>query len=347
MNVLIAGAHGTVGHSLVKSFMDRPGTNVTTVSRRREGPAVCHHVAVDLLDAQAVEGSRSALEGCECIVYAARAPGRDAADEAAVNLAMLRNLVSAVDDPRTSLKRVVLIHGTKWYGCHRGPYPVPASESDPRGPGPLFYFDQYDWLAQRRTGSDWSMVTLRPHTVWGYSEGTPNNLITLVAAYAAIQRARGLPLHFPGPAATYGKQSQGTDAGLLGQAAAWACASDSAADRDFNLTNGDTFTWSSLWPRIAKVFDLPVGEPGQRTFSSAFADADAVWHDLYHQRALVHRRLADIASPAYGDGLLACTWDDVSSMKASRAAGWTPTLRSEDTFLQILDGLRRDRIVPA
>lgn len=346
MNVVIAGAHGTVGNSLVKSFLDRPGTNVTTISRRRVKVDGCRHLAIDLLDPQALQASQAVLQQCEFLVFAARAPGRDAAHEAEVNLSMLRNLVCAVDGPRTKLQRTVLIHGTKWYGCHVGPYRIPASEGDLRGPRPLFYFDQYDWLAQRRSGRDWSMATLRPHTVWGYSEGTPNNLVTLVAAYASLQRARGLPLHFPGPEATYRKQSQGTDAGLLGEGAVWACTSPNAANSDFNLTNGDTFSWASLWPRIAEAFGMTVGEPGQCTFASAFGEAQTVWQDLHCRHSLAHPRLADIASPAYGDGLFACTWDDVSSTEAARAAGWTQALSSEETLLRILDALRRDRIVP-
>jgi hypothetical protein len=60
----------------------------------------------------------------------------------------------------------------------------------------------------------------------------------------------------------------------------------------------------------------------------------------------LRNRLADLASPAYGDGLFACTWDDVSSMDAARAAGWTVALESETAFLKNLSELRQARVVP-
>ena len=47
---------------------------------------------------------------------------------------------------RASLRRVVLVTGTKYYGSHLGPFKTPARESDPRHMPPNYYFDQIDWL---------------------------------------------------------------------------------------------------------------------------------------------------------------------------------------------------------
>jgi hypothetical protein len=40
----------------------------------------------------------------------------------APNLAMLSNLVEAVEPRSPALRRVVLLQGSKWYGSHLGPY---------------------------------------------------------------------------------------------------------------------------------------------------------------------------------------------------------------------------------
>jgi hypothetical protein len=54
----------------------------------------------------------------------------------APNLAMLSNLVEAVEPRSPALRRVVLLQGSKWYGSHLGPYRTPADEDDPRLPVP-------------------------------------------------------------------------------------------------------------------------------------------------------------------------------------------------------------------
>ena len=346
MNVLIAGAHGTSGHSIARSFEASPHVRLTTLSRRLQQPTRSRHISLDLFDEAAVRAAAPALADTEVLVFAARAPGSDAQSEARINLALLQHLVTVLDESALGFKRICLVQGTKWYGCHVGPYGLPARETDSRGLGPLFYFDQYDWLKNRRRNRPWDIVTLRPHTVWGYSEGTRNNLITLIAAYAAIQRERGKPLDFPGPVATYLKRSQATAASLLGACTVWAAQSRASADRDFNITNGDTFSWSSLWPRIAQLFGMRSGAPGLTTFTQAFVGAQAIWSSLSAQHGLAHVRLDDIASAAYGDGLLACTWDDVSSLEAIRAAGWTASVNSESMFLEIIQDLQRARVAP-
>jgi nucleoside-diphosphate-sugar epimerase len=346
MNVLIAGAHGTSGHSIAASFNASPEIKLTTLSRRAQSPTSSPHIALDLLNADSVRDAAAKLSDTEVLVFSARAPGNDPENEAFINLKLLQNLVSVIDEKAPKLKRVCLIHGTKWYGCHVGPYRIPAREFDVRGAGPLFYFDQYDWLKQQATNRRWDIVTLRPHTVWGYSKGTRNNLITLIAAYAAIQRERGKPLDFPGPVETYFKKSQATTATLLGKCAVWAVQSEAAANKDFNITNGDTFSWRNLWPRIAQLFNMPLGDPGRTNFTAEFDGAQAVWQHLAAKHQLVHQHIDEIASATYGDGLFSCSWDDVSSLEAIRNAGWNESLDSESEFLEIIRALQQAKVAP-
>jgi hypothetical protein len=55
-------------------------------------------------------------------------------------------------------------------------------------------------------------------------------------------------------------------------------------------------------------------------------------------------RLDELAVSAYGDGLFACTWDDVSSMRAAREAGWSGSVDSVSALLSIVEALRAGRI---
>ena len=44
----------------------------------------------------------------------------------------VKKLVTAIEQASRSLRRVVLVTGTKYYGSHLGPFKTPARESDPR-----------------------------------------------------------------------------------------------------------------------------------------------------------------------------------------------------------------------
>ncbi|MGE0796922.1 MAG: NAD-dependent epimerase/dehydratase family protein [Lautropia sp.] len=365
MKTLLAGARGTAGAGIAQCLL-AAGHELVCLSRRPAelpGTLPCaspthlpagppadqpgtRWVPLDLTDRDAIGRERAALLDCEALVFAAKIPGASPADEAQRNRDALADLVEAIDRPGGRLARVVLVHGTKWYGCHLGPYRVPAREDDPRGPPPLFYFDQYDWLRARRANRQWSMTTLRPHTVWGCSTGSGNNLVTLLAVYATLCRNRGLPLAFPGPVETYEKRSQATAAELLGDAVAWSLSAPAAADRDFNLTNGDTFRWRDAWPRFAAVFDLPAAGPAPGALRQVFDGADGEWASLVRAHGLRPNRLDTLASPDYGEALFGCTWDDVSSLAAARRASWGRSVDSIATLCALGSQLRTARVVP-
>jgi hypothetical protein len=52
----------------------------------------------------------------------------------APNVALLTNLMDAVEPAAEALQHVNLMHGTKWYGNHLGPFKTPAKETDPYAP---------------------------------------------------------------------------------------------------------------------------------------------------------------------------------------------------------------------
>ena len=85
--------------------------------------------------------------------YAEDAP-QSPAEETAVNLDMVRNLVEVVAPQAAGLEHVQLVHGTKWYGNNFGTFKTPAQEADPRVMPPLFYYAQYDWLKTYQQGKE-------------------------------------------------------------------------------------------------------------------------------------------------------------------------------------------------
>ncbi|MFZ2082090.1 MAG: hypothetical protein WAV38_36640, partial [Xanthobacteraceae bacterium] len=60
---------------------------------------------------------------------------------------MLVNLMDAIETASPDLVHVNLMHGTKWYGNHLGPFKTPAKEDDPRHMPPNLLSRALVWMA--------------------------------------------------------------------------------------------------------------------------------------------------------------------------------------------------------
>ncbi|HEX2891794.1 NAD-dependent epimerase/dehydratase family protein [Vineibacter terrae] len=343
---LVVGDGGVVGHRLASYLAATGAWRVIGIGRRPQGPPGATHLALDMLDRDALLARAPAVAGVTHAFLTAKAPAADAAAEAALNARLLHNMIDMLEAGAAGLQHVALVHGTKWYGCHAGPYAVPAREDDPRGPAPLFYFDQHDALAARQHGRPWGWSTLRPHTVWGYSRGTGNNLVTLIGVYAALLREAGEKLAFPGTPQNYEKQSQATTADLLGQALAWTATAPSCRNQDLNLTNGATFRWRDLWPAVAAFFGMEPGPPASTPLTQLMPRYEPLWPRIQQKHGLAEGRLEELVSWQYGQGLFSVAWDDGSSNAKARRLGFAAQEDNRTALLRILGALRRDRIVP-
>ena len=110
-------------------------------------------------------------------------------------------------------------------------------------------------------GRDLAFNRFRPQATSASPSAAPWNLIPAIGAYAALLKADGQPLHFPGGAPNL---TEGLDADLLARAIAWAGDSPAARDEAFNITNGDVFVWQEVWPAIADALGMRVGAEGSR-----------------------------------------------------------------------------------
>ena len=342
---LVAGANGIVGGNIAEHLSDL-GWEVLGLSRsepRRD--ARWRTVRVDLRDAADARAAIDANPGVTHLFYAARAPRPDAAEEAEVNLAMMANLMEPLAATE-SFAHVCLIHGTKWYGSHLGPFRTPAREDDPPHLPPNFYVDQARWVEQRQPGARWSWSTLRPGVVCGWSLGYPHNVAAVLATYAAICRALGLPLRFPGSAACFDAVSQATDARLLARAAAWAGTEPACANQSFNVVNGDLFRWRHLWERLARHLGMENGGVQTVPLARFMADKEPLWRSLVERHGLRPFALADIVDWNYADMTFRQDWDHISSMVKARRAGFQDFVDTEAMFIEHVERYRAERIVP-
>ena len=69
------------------------------------------------------------------------------------------------------VQHVTLCKGGKYYGVHIGSFKTPAKESDPRRPGPNFYYAQQNFLEGRAHQVRFAYFIFWPEAVCGIAPG--------------------------------------------------------------------------------------------------------------------------------------------------------------------------------
>jgi nucleoside-diphosphate-sugar epimerase len=346
---VVVGAQGVIGRYIVEKLARLADWRVVGLSRRQgEDRGNVRHIAVDLLDRSATEAKLAGLGEATHIFYAAFQPSSGPAAGYAANIGpnrdMLVNSVSAVSAAARGLERVVLVTGTKYYGSHLGPFPTPARETDSRHEGPDYYFDQIDWLTGFQRGKRWNWTELRPQTLCGFAPGTAMSIVPVIAVYAAMRKALGLPLAFPGTA--WETLYQVTESTHFAEAAHWAATDPRCANQAYNITNGDYFRWRRLWPRIAEVFEMPAAGPEPLSLVKTMGDKAGLWEKLVQTHGLQPYKFDQVVAWPFGDYVFNCNWDVMSSLTKARQHGFHAVIDSEEMFVRLLRRFREEKIVP-
>lgn len=343
---LVVGANGVIGGKLIEE-LERQGWQVVGLSRRGgvDRPQV-RYVAVDLLDAQATRNALRPLTEVSHIFYAAYQDAPDWAGLVAPNLAMLANVVEALEPVAHGLEHISLMQGYKVYGAHLGPFKTPARESDAGHMPPEFNLEQQSYLERRQQGKNWRWSAIRPSVVGGFSLGNPMNLALTIAVYASISKSLGLPLRFPGKPGAYHSLLEMTDAGLLARATLWAATEPAAANQAFNINNGDLFRWSEMWPKIAGYFGLEVAPPLPMPLTSVMADKSELWQALAQQHGLAEADYRAVASWRFADFVFSWDYDMFADGSKARRFGFHQFVDTEAMLFALFDEFRRRKIIP-
>ena len=345
--ILVAGALGIIGRALVEHCEDNADCQVIGIARRTpDFKSRATFRSIDLLDRDACERQLSDLRSVTHIVYAAWQPGATRQEEVAPNLTMLRNVMEVVGTNAPDLRHVTLLQGAKAYGSHLGPFRTPARETDPRHMPPNFYYDQQDYLDQIQRRSGWSWTILRPTFVYGFAVGNPMNLTTVIAVYAAICKELNLPLRFPGSARAYEVLTQAVDAALIARAVMWAGESPNCPNEVFNITNGDLFRWSGMWPRLADLFEMAVAEPQCLPLVEVMSGKQDLWERIVRKYGLKPYPYRDIASWPFGESSLNREYDHILDTTKIRDRGFDGFEDSYRMFERHVRILRAQRIIP-
>ncbi|HEX8537774.1 MAG TPA: SDR family oxidoreductase, partial [Cystobacter sp.] len=259
---LVLGASGIIGRNLLEHLGQRESWRVKTIARRAlDFPTRAEFRSLDLLEPSSLAGASDWLKDVTHIFFAAYQEHRTPEDQSKYNVAMLRNVLEAVEKASGVFRHITFIQGGKAYGAHLGMYKTPAKETDPRHFGPNFYYDQEDYLREASKGKRWGWTALRPDVMFGVAVGNPMNLGNLLGVYASLCKALGVPLRFPGSPKAWSVLVNVTDATLLAKAMEWAALNEACSGEIFNITNGDVFRWSQVFPRLAHAFGIQCVEP--------------------------------------------------------------------------------------
>lgn len=346
--IVVAGAVGVIGRAVLAHLDQQQDSQVIALSRRApDFPTRAQHISIDLLNKDDCLAKAQHFARATHIIFAAYQEKLDLSEQVPPNLAMIQNLVSTVEKASPLLKHVTLMQGGKAYGCHLGPFPSPAKESDPRHMPPNFYYDQEDFLRAFSRDKNWTWTALRPEAVMGMAVGNPMNLLMVIAVYALISKALGLPLVFPGTEVSYQSLYQVTDARILARAAEWAGETPAASGEIFNITNGDYFRWSRMWPHLADLFGMKIGSPMPIDLRRTMKDKGLVWDRLVERHGLKPYRFEDIAQWGFGDFIFKTPYDNITSTIKARRYGFHDCVDSEDMFTELIDKLRAEKIIPS
>lgn len=354
--MLVVGAGGVVGAAAVEHFAGLADWDVIALSRRRPVlPEGVTHVSVDLTNAAACREGLRELTQVTHVFFAALfekpdliAGWRDP-EQMAINEGMLRHLLDALQPVARGLRHVSLLQGTKAYGGHVEPAPVPCKERWPRHWHENFYWLQEDLLRERQPKGSWTFTILRPQVVFGYAVSSPMNIVAAVGAYAAIQREQGLPLSYPGGGRYI---NGGSDSRLIARVAEFVATHEIAANETYNVVNGDALLWQDIWGSIARHFGMPVGAASPVRLSDAMPQCESVWARVVDRHHLKASSLQDLVGSSwqFADRVFAHGLehpaDSVLSGLKLRQHGFADCIDTEDALIYWLDRMQAEGWIP-
>ena len=354
--VAVIGASGVVGRALLEQ-LTASGVSATGYSRRP--PADLPDAAfepLDLLDSEACQvAARSTLANVTHLVYAAlyEKPGLikgwQQQDQMQTNLQMLHNLLEPLENS-TTLTHITLLQGTKAYGAHVAPMSIPGLESAPRVEHENFYWLQQDYLEQLCQQRGLHYTIWRPQIIFGHALHAPMNMLAAIGVYGALQRAKGLPLHYPGgPSAI----TEAIDARLLAKAIAYSLDQPAFINETFNITNGDVFRWHDIWPVLASALGMDAGGPEPLSLSSTLYDEESLWQQIVATHKLRPYSIRELVGDSffYADALFNSQGTQappptlLSTIKL-RQAGFGDCIDTGEMFRQWFAELVNLRILP-
>ncbi|GLT99032.1 hypothetical protein SLE2022_165010 [Rubroshorea leprosula] len=140
-----------------------------------------------------------------------------------------------------------------------------------------------------------------------------------------------------------------TDARVLAEQYMWGAITPHAKNQAFNCTNGDVFTWKSVWKVLCDIFEVefvPFDETEEFDFVGMMKEKGKIWDEIVKKHGLYKTKLEEIACFAGFKNVLNFGFQHVCGMNKSQEYGffgYTNTLKSLGNWV---DRLRKMKIIP-
>ncbi|ALI98464.1 SDR family oxidoreductase [Rufibacter tibetensis] len=350
---LVVGSSGIIGSNLAQELISQGWTTYGLARNPNRNVENLQPVAADLLSPESLQ---TALENIAPthVFFTSWMRQETEAENIRVNSLMVRNLLDALS-PKKSVQHVALVTGLKHY---LGPFEAyakdgflpetPLREEHPRLNIENFYYAQEDevYAAAERDGFTWSIH--RPHTVIGKAVGNLMNLGTTLAVYATICKETGRQFQWPGSEAQWNGLSDVTDARVLAKHLVWATTTEAARNEAFNVVNGEYFRWNKLWKQLAEWFGVePVGFDGTiHPLEAEIANDGPLWREIAEKFNLAEPDLNRLASAWHTDLDLGRPIEVMTDMTKSRKLGFHVYQKTDESFFDLFEQLRQDRLIP-
>ncbi|GKV31390.1 hypothetical protein SLEP1_g40082 [Rubroshorea leprosula] len=270
---------------------------------------------------------------------------------------MLANVLDVLrSDPASRLTHVTLQTGTKHYmgpifdpnhSCHLKSHDPPFHEDLPRLPYPNFYYALEDLVASYSPSFSYSVH--RSSIIIGASSRSVYNALLTLAVYATVCRHEGLPFRYPGTRYTWEHFCDISDARVLAEQQIWAAVTPHAKNQAFNCTNGDVFTWKSLWKVLCDVFEVEFvafDENEEFDFVGMMQEKGKIWDEIVEKHGLYKTKLEDITCSAALNHVLHFGFQHVCSMNKSREYGFFGYANTLKSLGMWVGRLRKMNIIP-
>lgn len=292
----------------------------------------------------------------------------DFAELNSANQGLFENFLNALTEVAPSLENVTLQTGGKHYNLHLYPIPTPVREEDPPHESPManFYHSQQGFLIRKQKGSRWSWNVIRPQAIIG-STHSPNgmNEALTIAMYFTICSYLGQEAPMPTNAVYWNGTDDTSSAALIADLSVFAATNPRCANEEFNVVNGDVFTWRYMWPRLAAYYgaraspssqkftgpsaDTAEGDRPAQNFSLAdwAKDKRAIWDEICDARATPGAKATfDYGTWAFQDWVFGRTWTATLSINKARRFGWNGHVDSYKCFTDTFDKFVAMGIMP-
>jgi nucleoside-diphosphate-sugar epimerase len=129
----------------------------------------------------------------------------------------------------------------------------------------------------------------------------------------------------------------------------WATTSPNARNQAFNISNGDVFSWQTVWPALAKFFGLPLhtGPIQPVSLAKMMADKEPLWLSMQAKYGLKAIPFRELALWAFGDWVFSCDYNSFADVNKLRRAGFNgQLLETTPNLTSRLEELREQCVIP-